>query len=154
MKVAIASDHAGFPAKQIVVKAVKDLGHEVIDFGTNNCDSVDAVDYAAPASLAVAGGKAPRGIFICGSGIIMCIVANKFKGIRASIAHDIYSAAQGVQHNDMNVLCLGGKVVDNNLIPRLVKSFLEAQFEKGEERLQRRLKKLLDIEAKNMKQGF
>ena len=149
--IALGSDHAGFPAKQITMQAVKDFGHEVIDFGTNNCDSVDAADYASKVALAVAQGQAQRGILLCGSGIAMCIVANKYKGIRASIAHDVYSAAQGVEHNDMNILCIGGKAVDNNLIPQLIKSFLSAQFAKGEERFERRFKKLLDIEAKNLK---
>lgn len=151
MKIAIATDHAGFPAKEIVIDAVKKLGHQPIDLGTGGCDSVDYPDYAQKAAQSIISGAAERGIFICGSGIGMCIAANKFKGIRASIAHDIYSAAQGVQHNNMNVLCLGAKVVDNKLIPDIVKSFLEAQFLANEERFARRVNKLHNIEEKNFK---
>jgi ribose 5-phosphate isomerase B len=151
MIVAIASDHAGFPAKEIVVKEAKRLGHEVLDLGTGDCNSVDYSDYAQKAAALVAAGKAQRGILVCGSGIGMCIAANKIKGIRASIAHDVYSAAQGVQHNDMNVLCLGGKIIDHKLIGPVVEAFLNAHFLKGEERFERRFGKLMAIEKENFK---
>ena len=151
MKIAVGSDHAGFPAKEIALKTLKTLGHEILDFGAMNCDSVDYPDYAALVCGAVARGKAARGILVCGSGIGMCIAANKYKGIRASIAHDIYSAAQGVQHNYMNILCVGGKVVDHAALPRIVEAFINAQFLKDEERFARRVKKLLAIEAANFK---
>ncbi|MDR1123199.1 MAG: ribose 5-phosphate isomerase B [Elusimicrobiota bacterium] len=151
MKIAVGSDHAGFAAKEITLKTLKTLGHEAADFGTSGCDSVDYPDYAAAVCNAVASGAAERGILLCGSGVGMCIAANKYKGIRASIAHDIYSAAQGVQHNDMNVLCIGGKVVDHAALPRIIEAFINARFLKDEERFARRVQKLLAIEAANFK---
>jgi ribose 5-phosphate isomerase B len=151
MIIAVASDHAGFPAKEIVVKEAKKLGYEVMDLGTGDCNCVDYPDYALKVSELVASGKAGRGILVCGSGIGMCIAANKVKGIRASIAHDVYSAAQGVQHNDMNILCIGGKVVDDKLIPQIVEAFLSARFLKGEERFERRFSKVKKIEEQNFK---
>ncbi|MDR0645930.1 MAG: RpiB/LacA/LacB family sugar-phosphate isomerase [Elusimicrobiota bacterium] len=151
MIVAVASDHAGFTAKEIIVKEAKRLGHEVLDLGTNDCSSVDYPDYALKAAELVASGKAQRGILACGSGIGMCIVANKVKGARASIAHDVYSAAQGIEHNDMNILCIGGKVVDHKLTPQLVEAFLNASFLKGEERFERRSSKIKAIESANFK---
>lgn len=151
MIVAVACDHAGFPAKEAVVNEIKKLGHEVLDLGTNSCDSVDYPDYAQKLALAVSGDKAARGILICGSGIGACITVNKFKGIRASIAHDIYSAAQGVEHDDMNVLCLGGRVVSAELLPQIVEKFLNANFQSNEERHSRRVAKLTKIEEENFK---
>jgi ribose 5-phosphate isomerase B len=151
MKIAVGSDHAGFAAKEITLQILKTLGHEAEDFGAPGCDGVDYPDYAALVCQAVISGKAARGILLCGSGVGMCIAANKYKGIRASIAHDIYSAAQGVQHNDMNILCIGGKVVDHAALPRIIEAFVNARFLKEEERFARRLGKLLAIEAANFK---
>jgi len=151
MKIAIACDHAGFPVKGIVIKEVEKLGHEVINLGTDSCDAVDYPDITEKLCNTIISGRAERGILICGSGIGACITANKFKGIRASIAHDIYSAGQGVEHDDMNVLCLGGRVVAAELIPQLVGNFLKAKFQTNEERHARRVQKLLNIEQRNFK---
>lgn len=150
MKVAIGCDHAGFPVKQAVIEKVKDLGHEVLDMGTNSEQSVDYPDFAAKVAWAVKKGEAQRGIIICGSGIGACIAANKFKGIRACVAHDLYSAAQGVEHDNMNVLCLGGRIVADTA-PKLAAAFLNASFESGEARHLRRLNKVLSIEEENFK---
>ena len=111
MKIAVGFDHAGFPLKQIVLEAVRAAGHEPIDFGTNSTESVDFPDFAEKVGRAIQNGEAARGILVCGSGIGACIAANKMKGVYASICHDTYSAAQGVMHDDMNVLCLGGRVI-------------------------------------------
>lgn len=150
MKVAVGCDHAGFPVKEAVEEQVKALGHEVLDMGTYNTQSVDYPDFAAKVALSVSSGQAERGILICGSGIGACIAANKFKGIRACVAHDLYSAAQGVEHDNMNVLCLGGRVVPDTA-PKLAQAFLSANFQKEEERHVRRLNKVLSIEEKNFK---
>lgn len=151
MKVALGCDHAGFVIKDLVKKTIEDFGTEVLDFGTFSSDSVDYPDYAAKVALAVASGQADKGILICGSGIGVCITANKFKGVRASIAHDIYSAEQGVLHDNMNILCLGARVVKAEIVPSLVKAFLGAEFQKDEERHARRCGKVLAFEQKNFK---
>ena len=151
MKVALGCDHAGFAIKDIVKKTIEDFGAEVLDFGTFSSDSVDYPDFAAKVALAVSKGEAQKGILICGSGIGVCITANKFKGVRASIAHDEYSAEQGVLHDNMNVLCLGARVVKAEIAPSLVKAFLGAEFQAGEERHARRCGKVLDIEKQNFK---
>ena len=151
MKVALGSDHAGFAIKDIVKKSIENFGAEVLDFGTFSSDSVDYPDYASKVALAVSKGQADRGILICGSGIGVCIAANKFKGVRASIAHDEYSASQGVLHDNMNILCLGARVVKAELLPALVKAFLSANFQKDEERHVRRCGKVLAFENQNFK---
>lgn len=154
MKVAIGCDHAGFPIKELILKTAKALGHEVIDEGTFSAESTDYPDYAKKVALDIAEGKAQRGILICGSGIGVCIAASKFKGIRSAIAHDVYSAAQGVQHDDMNVLCLGARVIGDRaeeLVPELTKAFLSASFSKGEERHERRINKTANFEKENFK---
>jgi len=150
MIVAISSDHAGFSLKETVINQVKAMGHEVQDYGTCSCESVDFPDYAAVAAQALAGGKAWRAILLCGSGVGMAVVANKIKGVRASVCHDTYSAAQGVLHEEMNALCIGARVVGPSLAEELVKAFLNAEFE-GKERQLRRLQKITDIEEKNFK---
>ncbi len=150
MIVAIGCDHAGFPIKEAVIIEAQKLGNTVLDLGTFSTDSVDYPDYAAKVAEAVASKKADRGILICGSGIGACIAANKYKGIRASIAHDLYSAEQGVMHDDMNVLCLGGRVVAP-IASELTEKFLKAKFEKDEARHVRRLGKVLEIEKENFK---
>lgn len=151
MKVALGCDHAGFAIKDIVKKTIENFGAEVLDFGTFSSDSVDYPDYAGKVALSVSKGEADKGILICGSGIGVCIAANKFKGVRASIAHDEYSAEQGVLHDNMNVLCLGARVVKAEIVPSLVKAFLKASFQKDEERHVRRCGKVLAFEKENFK---
>ena len=151
MKVALGCDHAGFAIKDIVKKTIEDFGAEVLDFGTFSSDSVDYPDFASKVALAISKGEAEKGILICGSGIGVCITANKFKGARASIAHDIYSAEQGVLHDNMNVLCLGARVIKPEIAPSLVKAFLQANFQKNEERHFRRCGKVLAFEKENFK---
>jgi ribose 5-phosphate isomerase B len=112
-----------FPLKQVVLDAVRIAGHEPIDVGTHSADPVDFPDYSEKVGRAVQNGEAERGILVCGSGVGACIAANKMKGVYASICHDTYSAAQGVLHDDMNVLCLGGRVVGPELASALVKHF-------------------------------
>ena len=150
MKVVVGFDHAGFPLKQIVLEAIRKSGHEPIDVGTDNADPVDFPDFAEKVGRAVQSGESERGILVCGSGIGACIAANKMKGIYASICHDTYSAAQGVLHDDMNVLCLGGRVIGPELATALIKSFLNANYlgnEAGGERLARRVAKIHKLET-------
>lgn len=149
MRVAVGFDHAGFPLKQIVLQAVRDAGDEPIDMGTNSADPVDFPDYSEKVGHAVQTGRAERGILVCGSGVGACIAANKMKGVYSSICHDTYSAAQGVRHDDMNVLCLGARVIGPELAKDLIKAFLEAHYignEPGGERLARRVGKIHELE--------
>ncbi len=149
MKVAVGFDHAGFPLKQTVLQAVRDAGQEPIDMGTNSAEPVDFPDYSEKVGRAVESGEAERGILVCGSGVGACIAANKMKGVYASICHDTYSAAQGVRHDDMNVLCLGARVIGPELAVALVTAFLDAHYignETGGERLARRVKKIHKME--------
>jgi len=152
MKVAVGFDHAGFPLKYTVLEAVRTAGHEPIDMGTNSAEPVDFPDIAEKVGQAVQTGEAERGILVCGSGIGACIAANKMKGVYASISHDTYSAAQGVMHDDMNVMCLGGRVIGPELAVALVKAFLNARYigdDPGGERLARRVGKIRKMEEKN-----
>ena len=149
MKVAVGFDHAGFPLKHTVLEAVRKAGHEPIDMGTNSAEPVDFPDITQKVGSAVQNGEAERGILVCGSGVGACIAANKMKGIYASICHDTYSAAQGVAHDDMNVLCLGGRVVGAELAIVLIKAFLGAEYQGnkvGGERLARRVGKIHKLE--------
>ena len=149
MKIAVGFDHAGFPLKKTVLDAVRGAGHEPIDLGTNSAEPVDFPDYSEKVGRAVQSGEAERGILVCGSGIGACIAANKMKGVYASICHDTYSAAQGVRHDDMNVLCLGGRVIGPELAIELVKAFLSARYignDAGGERLAKRVAKIHEIE--------
>ena len=149
MKIAVGFDHAGFPLKKTVLDAVRDAGHEPIDLGTDSADPVDFPDYSVKVGQAVQSGAAERGILVCGSGVGACIAANKLKGVFASICHDTYSASQGVRHDDMNVLCLGGRVVGPELATVLVKAFLEARYmgnDPGGERLARRVAKIRKLD--------
>ncbi|MCC6569970.1 MAG: ribose 5-phosphate isomerase B [Anaerolineales bacterium] len=149
MKIAVGFDHAGFPLKQTVLDAVRNAGHEPIDKGTNSAESVDFPDFAEAVGRAIQNGEAERGIIVCGSGIGACIAANKMKGVYASICHDTYSAAQGVSHDDMNVLCLGGRVIGPELAKALISAFLSAEYQgnkAGGERLARRVEKIHKIE--------
>ncbi|MBT3393278.1 MAG: ribose 5-phosphate isomerase B [Elusimicrobiaceae bacterium] len=150
MKIALGCDHAGFVLKKEVKEHIEKLGYEVIDVGTNSEESVDYPDFAFACAEKVAKGEAEKGVIICGSGVGACITANKVKGVRAAICHDEYSATQGVEHDDMNVICIGGRIVNNTTAKILVENFLKAKFTK-EERHLRRLNKVLDIEKNNFK---
>lgn len=131
MKIAIGCDHAGFEMKQELLKVVTELGHEFIDFGTNSSNSVDYPDFAEKVSLSVASKDADRGILICGTGIGMAIVANKFAGIRAAVCNDLYSAKMSRLHNDANVLTIGGRVVGKDIAKEILKVWLSTDFEGG-----------------------
>ena len=149
MKVAVGFDHAGFPLKRITLQAVRDAGHEPIDLGTDSAEPVDFPDFTEKVGRAIQSGEAERGILVCGSGVGACIAANKMKGVYASICHDTYSAAQGVLHDDMNVLCLGGRVIGPELAKVLIPAFLSAHYlghDVGGERLARRVAKIHKIE--------
>jgi ribose 5-phosphate isomerase B len=145
MKIVVGFDHAGFPLKEIVLVAVRNAGHEPIDIGTDSAEPVDFPDIAEALGRVIQRGEAERGILCCGSGVGACIAANKMKGIFASICHDTYSAAQGVMHDDMNVLCLGGRVIGPELAKALIPAFLNARYsgdDPGGERLARRVGKM------------
>ncbi len=149
MKIAVGCDHGGFPLKDVVINAVQAAGHEVIDVGTFSADAVDFPDFVKKVGEKVQSGETERGILICGSGIGAAIAANKMKGIYASICHDTYSAAQGVQHDAMNVLCMGGRVIGPELVKVLVPAFLGAQYlgvDKDGERFARRVNKIKAME--------
>ena len=145
MVIAVAADHAGFPLKQKAIEVAMELGHEVIDLGTNSTDPVDYPDYAQAAGEAVRSGLADRAILLCGSGIGACVAANKLHGVRAGTCHDTFSAHQGVEDDDMNVLCLGARIIGPLLVPELIKSYLGATFS-GAERHLRRLRKVEALE--------
>jgi len=146
MKISIGSDHAGYNLKKIISDFLKNKGHEIIDVGTTSSkESVDYPDFAKAVALNVAEGKSERGIIICGSGVGASIAANKIKNIRAGLCHDTYSAHQGVEHDDMNVLCLGARIVGEELAKEIVSAFLSAKFS-YEERHMRRLEKIKKIE--------
>jgi ribose 5-phosphate isomerase B len=145
MKVAVAADHGGWPLKATVLAAVRAAGHEPLDLGTHSADPVDYPDYAAAAARAVQRGDAERAIVLCGSGVGAAVVANKLRGVRAGVCHDVYSAHQGVEHDDVNVLALGARVIGAALAEDLVRAFLAARFT-GEERHRRRLAKVHALE--------
>ena len=147
MRIGVATDHAGFPLKQPVIDEVQRCGHDVIDLGTYNTEPVDYPDYAEALARAVESGDAGRGVLICGSGVGASVAANKLPGIRAAVCHDTYSAHQGVEHDDMNVLTLGARVIGPELAIELVRAFVSAQFS-GEERHVRRLNKVIAIERR------
>ena len=152
MKIAVGCDHGGFPLKKVVIDAVQAAGHEVLDVGTFSADPVDFPDFTKKVGEAIQNGDAERGILICGSGVGACIAANKMKGIYASICHDTYSAAQGVAHDDMNVLCLGGRVIGPELVKVLVSAFLNAHYlgnDKNGERFAQRVNKIKDMEKQS-----
>lgn len=148
MKVAVASDHGGYPMKQTILDAVRAAGHDPVDLGVDNSDvSVDYPDYAAKVGHAIQRGEAHRGIILCGSGVGACIAANKMRGIYAGLCHDTYSAHQGVEHDNMNVLCLGARIIGPELARELTFAFLNARFLE-EERFTRRLLKVKRMEEK------
>lgn len=147
MKISIGADHAGFPLKQEIVSHLRDAGHEVIDLGTDSTDPVDYPDYAEAVGKSILNGAVRRGILICGSGVGASVAANKMPGIRAGLCHDSYSAHQGVEHDNMNVLVLGSRVIGVALAKELVDRYLAAAFT-NEERHARRLAKVLSIEER------
>ncbi len=146
MKVAVATDHGGFPLKARVIEELRKEGHQVTDLGTNSADPVDYPDYAKAVAEEVLQGRAERAVLICGSGAGACVAANKFRGIRAATCHDSFSARQCVEDDDVNVLCLGARVIGPELAVDLVRDYLGARFS-GAERHRRRLGKIAGFEA-------
>jgi ribose 5-phosphate isomerase B len=151
LRIAIAGDHAGFELKKVIKADLEKRGVEVADLGA--CEFVaddDYPDFARLVADAVRSGEADRGVVVCGSGVGVCVAANKHPGIRAGICHDTYSARQGVEHDDMNVVCLGERIIGHALAIEIVRSFVAAEYKPGG-RFQRRLEKVLDIERKYLK---
>lgn len=147
MRIVLGSDHAGFELKQDLNGFIRSLGHEVLDVGTVNENPVDYPDFSEAVGLAVKEGRAERGVLICGSGVGASVAANKIPGVRAGLCHDTYSAHQGVEHDDMNVLVMGARVIGVELAHELVRAYLGAHFS-GEDRHRRRLEKVKEIEAR------
>jgi ribose 5-phosphate isomerase B len=145
MKIACGFDHAGFPFKERVFEVLREEGHEVLDLGTHSTDPVDYPDVAKAVGDAVGGGETERGIIVCGSGAGVAIAACKIPGVRASVVHDTYTAHQAVEHDDLNVLCLGARVVGPELAADILRAYVNASFT-GEERHARRLTKVFEIE--------
>jgi RpiB/LacA/LacB family sugar-phosphate isomerase len=146
MRVAIGADHAGYPLKEHLSVWLAESGHAVYDLGTHSAEPVDYPDYAAAVAQAVLDGRADRGVIICGSGAGAAVAANKLRGIRASVAHDTYTARQMVEHDDVNLISLGSRVIGDALAEELVTAFLEARFSR-EERHVRRLDKIRSMEG-------
>lgn len=145
MKIAVAADHAGFPLKAPLIEMLRAAGHHVFDLGAHNTTPVDYPDYAEAVGRAVQSGQADRGLVICGSGVGASVAANKLRGVRAGLCHDTYSARQCVEHDDVNVLCIGARVIGVELAREVVRAFVGARFS-GEERHARRLEKVLALE--------
>lgn len=146
MRVGIAGDHGGFELKEQLIEELRDMGHDVVDFGAFEYDHQDDYpDFVVPLAQAVARKEVERGLAICGSGVGACVAANKVAGVRAALVHEIFSAHQGVEDDDMNIMCLGGRVTCYALAMDLVRSFLGARF-KGEARFLRRLEKVARLE--------
>jgi ribose 5-phosphate isomerase B len=150
MRLAIGADHAGYALKEEVRGYLEKLGHEAIDLGAYNAEPSDYPDFAEAVGRALQAGRAERGILICGSGVGVCVAANKMPGIRACMCHDHYSAHQGVEHDNMNVLVLGARIIGSETAFDLVGAFLQARFQSQVERYVRRLNKVNAIEARNM----
>ena len=150
MMIAIGADHGGYSLKNLLVNYLYQLGHTVSDLGTHSEEAVDYPDYARSVAGAVLAGKAERGILICGSGVGAGVAATKFPGVRAAVCHDTFSAHQGVEDDNMNVLCLGARVVGTELAKEIVRTFLSASFSQAERHV-RRLGKVSDIEREFMK---
>jgi RpiB/LacA/LacB family sugar-phosphate isomerase len=145
MRIVVGADHAGYPLKVEVVRFLEEQGHEVTDLGTHSTDPVDFPEYAKRVGQAVQLGKADRGVLVCGSGVGACVAANKLRGIRAALCHDTYTAHQGVEHDDVNVLCLGGRVVGPALAYDILRSWVTARYI-GTGRHKRRVDQILEIE--------
>jgi ribose 5-phosphate isomerase B len=150
MKIAIAADHAGFPLKEEVREHIAKLGYEVHDLGAFNTEPSDYPDFAVLVGKELMAGTAERGILICGSGVGVCVAANKMPGVRAGMCHDTYSAHQGVEHDQMNVLVLGARIIGSALAFECVEAYLKANFIATEERFVRRLNKVKAIEKQYM----
>jgi ribose 5-phosphate isomerase B len=150
MRIAIGTDHAGWPYKKALVEDLEASGHEITDLGTHGPDSVDYPDFARPVAESVARGETDRGILLCGSAVGVSLVANKVPGIRAGVCHDTYSAHQCVEHDDVNVLCLGARVIGIEVAREVVATFVAARFS-GEARHRKRLDKLLAVERQYMR---
>ena len=150
MKVVLGADHAGFALKQQIAALLEGDGHDVVDVGTHSTAPVDYPDFAEAVGEAVLAGRAERGVLVCGSGVGASVAANKVPGIRAAVCHDVYSAHQGVEHDDMNVLVLGGRIVGEAVARELVCAFVGARFT-NEERHVRRLEKVEAIERRYAK---
>ncbi len=150
MKIAIAADHAGFALKEQIRELIAPLGHDVLDMGAHNADPSDYPDFAERVGARLMTGDAHRGILICGSGIGVCVAANKMPGVRAGICHDTYSAHQGVEHDDMNTLVMGSRIVGSALAWEIVQAYLGATFDASQERFVRRLNKVKAIERHYM----
>jgi ribose 5-phosphate isomerase B len=152
MKIAIACDHAGYPLKLNIIEFVRKLGLEVMDLGADSETPSDYPDFAVKIGHALQKKEVERGILICGSGVGACIAANKIKGVFACVCHDTYSAHQGVEHDDMNVLCLGARVIGTDLAKEIVSAFLAARYignDPGQERHNRRVSKIRELEKSN-----
>ena len=147
MKIAIAADHGGFELKDSMVEYIKSLGNEVVDLGTNSADSVDYPDYAKKVCEEIQQENSDLGILICGTGIGMSLAASKFEGIRAACVSDVYSAKMSRNHNNANVLCIGARVIGDEVAKLIIKTFLENEFEAG--RHQRRVDKIMAFEKEN-----
>ena len=146
MRIAVGADHAGFPLKERMIDTIRSAGHQVVDCGAEKLvPGDDYPDYAERVAESIRGGKADRGVLICGSGVGASVAANKFTGIRAALCHDTFSAHQGVEDDSMNILCLGARVVGPSLAEELVIAFLRARFSEAE-RHQRRLAKVIGFE--------
>lgn len=145
MIIALGADHGGFPLKSTVIDTITSAGHEVLDLGTFDETPVDYPDYAKSVADSIVNKRSDRGIILCGSGVGACVAANKVVGIRAGLCHDTYSAHQGVEHDNMNILCLGARIIGQALSQELVKSFLAARFS-GDARHKRRLEKVSALE--------
>jgi len=146
MNVVVASDHAGFPLKARAIEELRKAGHQVTDLGTASTEPVDYPDYAHAVAEAILNGRADRAVLLCGSGAGACVAANKFRGIRAATCHDSFSARQAVEDDDVNVLCLGARVIGPELAVELVRTYAAARFS-GAERHRRRLSKIAGFEA-------
>jgi ribose 5-phosphate isomerase B len=150
MRIACGFDHAGFPLKEMVLDTLRSGGHEVLDLGTNSTEPVDYPDIAVRVGEAVRDGRAERGVLVCGSGAGVAVAATKMVGIRAATAEDTYTAHQSVEHDDVNVLCMGARVTGPELAIEILRAFAAASFT-GEERHRRRLEKVKEIERREAK---
>ena len=150
MRIAVGADHAGFPLKAPAIAELKSLGHDVQDLGTDSTEAVDYPDYAQAVAEAVMRGDADRGLLLCGSGVGACVAANKVPGVRAATCHDTFSAHQGVEDDDANVLCMGARVVGENLALEIIRAWDGARFSNAE-RHRRRLGKVNAIETQYLR---
>lgn len=148
MRIAVGGDHAGFPLKETVINALKGLGHEVTDYGSFDSNPVDFPDITRTVCGAVLSGDAERAVMVCGTGVGACIAANKIPGIRASVCHDIYSAHQCVEHDDVNVMCVGAQIIGPVLVTELLEAYMKAEFS-TEEEFRRRVRKLHEMERQS-----